>query len=50
MGLKAVHHIHLRSRDVSGTLAFARDFGLVPVAESGGVTYLRGAGPRPRAA
>lgn len=47
MGLKAVHHIHLCSRDVDGTLAFARDFGLVPVALDGGIHYLRGAGSQP---
>lgn len=45
MALTGLHHVHLKARDLPGTLAFTSDFGLVEAGRSSdGKVYLRGAG------
>ena len=44
MALRGLHHIHLRARDLEGSRAFARDFGLIEAGAGDGRVYLRGTG------
>ena len=44
MALRGLHHIHLRARDLEGSRAFARDFGLIEAGEEAGRIYFRGTG------
>ncbi|MEC3947860.1 VOC family protein [Sphingobium sp. HWE2-09] len=44
MRLKGLHHLHLKVRDLAGTLAFTQDFGLTSAGEENGLVYLHGSG------